>query len=164
METKAELRENLYYILKDFDTTMLSTHSAGGDIHARPMAVAQLSADADAYFVTSLDAAKISELGENSLVTLTFQSSTQFASVTGNGTVIRDQGLIDRLWNEGWAVWFPKGKNDPSVTLIKFEAREGEYWNNAGAEGVRYFFNAVKAYATGETPTVDDTIHAKVTL
>lgn len=51
-------REHLYDLLKDFDTAMLVTKSADGHMHARPMAVAELRADADAYFVTGIDSPK----------------------------------------------------------------------------------------------------------
>ena len=164
MDTQSEQREHLYDILKDFDTAMLVTQTPDGGIHARPMAVAELSAESDAYFVTSMEAAKVAEITAQPLLTITFQSSNQFASVTGIGTVTRDQAQIDRLWNAGWEIWFPKGKSDPSVTLIKFQARDGEYWNNAGMQGVKYFFKVVKAYVAGEKPAMDDKLHAKVKL
>ena len=45
--------EHLYDLVKDFDTAMLVTKDAGGKLHARPMSVAELRADADAYFATS---------------------------------------------------------------------------------------------------------------
>jgi len=44
------------------------------------------------------------------------------------------------------------------------EAREGEYWDNAGTQGVKYVLEAVKAYAKGETPNVDAKQNAKVGL
>ena len=41
--------EHLYDLVKDFDTAMLVTKDAGGKMHARPMSVAELRPDADAY-------------------------------------------------------------------------------------------------------------------
>lgn len=154
----------MYDLLKDFDTAMLVTRSSEDHMHARPMAVAELRAGGDAYFVTSIDSPKVDEIKRNPNVTLTFQSSNQFASVCGRIGVVRDPALIDRLWKEAWKVWFPKGKSDPSISLLKFDAQHGEYWDNAGAQGLKYAFEAAKAYVKGETPTTDQKQHAKVDL
>ena len=77
---------------------------------------------------------------------------------------VRRRALIERLWSEAWRVWFPGGKDDPSLCLIRVEAREAEYWDNAGTQGIKYVLEAVKAYAKGETPAVDNKQNAKVGL
>ena len=157
-------REHLYDLLKDFDTAMLVTRSDDGHMHARPMAVAELRPDADAYFVTSIDSPKVAEVDTSPSVTLTFQGSSQFASLSGRASVMRDRALIDRLWKEAWKVWFPKGKTDPTIALLRFSAEDGEYWDNAGAQGLKYAFEAAKAYVKGEQPQSDQKQHAKVDL
>lgn len=127
MPTATNQREHLYDLLKDFDTAMLVTRSADGHMHSRPMAVAEMRPDADAYFVTSIDSPKVAEITANPNVTLTFQSSTQFASLSGRATIVRDQALVDRLYKEDWKIWFPKGKTDPSISMLRFSAQDGEY-------------------------------------
>ena len=54
--------EHLSQLLEGFDTAMLVTRAADGRLHARPMAVAALRADADAYFVASIDSPKVAEV------------------------------------------------------------------------------------------------------
>lgn len=157
-------QKHLYDLLKDFDTAMLVTRSRDGHMHARPMAVAELEPNADAYFVTGIDSPKVSEIEADPRVTLTFQSSRQFATVCGRVSVIRDRALLDRLWKEAWKVWFPKGKEDPELSLLKFDAEQGELWDNAGAKGVKYAFEAAQAYAKGERPRTDRDRHTRVDL
>ena len=165
MTTATNTREHLYDLLKDFDTAMLVTRSADGHMHSRPMAIAELRRDSDIYLVTSIDSPKVDEIQANPGVTLTFQSSNQYASLSGGATIVRDRALIDRLYKEAWKVWFPQGRNDPSIALLQFNAQHGEYWDNAGAEGLKYVFEAAKAYVKGEQPKdVDQQQHAKVTL
>ena len=65
--------EHLYDLVKDFDTVMLVTKDAGGKLHARPMSVAELRADADAYFATSLDSPKIDEIEADPMLTPSLQ-------------------------------------------------------------------------------------------
>jgi general stress protein 26 len=164
MASTTETKQHLFDVLKGFDTAMLVTHSSGNGLHARPMAVAELRPGADMYFSTSLQSPKIAEISSNPAVAVTFQSRSQFASVYGNAYVVRDRALIERLWSEAWRVWFPGGKDDPSLCLIRVEAREAEYWDNAGTQGIKYVLEAVKAYAKGETPAVDNNQNAKVGL
>lgn len=164
MDTPVDTNEHLYDLLKDFDTAMLVTCGADDTMHARPMAVAELTADGMAYFVTGIHSNKALQIQADSAVTLTFQSSKQYVSVDGTATVISDQALVDRLWKEMWKVWFPQGKTDPNISMIKFTARQGEYWDNAGTEGLKFIYGAAKAYIKGETPQPDATQHAKVEM
>ncbi len=164
MADAGERKQHLYELLKDFDTAMLVTRSADGQMHGRPMAVAQLKADADAYFVSGLDTPKVAEIERDPNVTLTFQSARQFASVCGRVSIARDQALIDRLWKESWKVWFPRGKTDSSITMLKFDAEHAEYWDNAGAQGLKYAFKAAAAYMSGDKPKPDLKQHAHVEL
>jgi len=100
----------------------------------------------------------------NPSVTLTFQSARQFASVSGRVSVVRDTALIERLWKDAWKVWFPKGIDDPAITLLKFDAQRGEYWDNSGLQGLKYVFDAAKALAAGEQPSVSSKQNTKVAL
>lgn len=156
--------EHLYDLLKDFDTAMLVTRAADGHLHARPMAIAELRADADAYFVTSVDSPKVAEIYADADVLLTFQSAHQYAAVYGRVNVVRERALVDRLWQESWRVWFPRGKSDPTIALLRFDADRGEFWNDAGMRGVQYAFRAARAYLSGETPRVDRDQHGRVRL
>lgn len=50
------------------------------------------------------------------------------------------------------------------MALLRFTAHEGEFWNNAGMQGLKYADEAAKAYVTGETPEADVAQHDKVRL
>ena len=159
-----ETRENLYDMLEDFDIAMMIVKASDGHMHGCPMAIAQLRENAEMYFVTSIHSPKIAAIQVDPAITLTFQSSAKFATVSGRAMVMRDKAMIDDLWKEAWKLWFPEGKDDPSICLIHFSPEDGEYWNNAGAQGLKYAFEAVKAYVKGTTPEADQTQHAKVNL
>lgn len=156
-------RNHLYDVVNDFDVAMLVTHTASA-IHARPMAIARMDDGIGAYLVTDINSLKIDEISVNPNAVLTFQSARRFASVRGELTVLRDRQLIEKMWKEAWKVWFPEGKSDPNIALLKFTAHEGEYWDNAGLQGLKYVYDVAKAYVAGETPKTDDAQHAKVRL
>ena len=155
--------EHLYDLVKDIKTAMLITR-AGNMLHARPMSVADLRADADAYFATSLNSPKVAEIEADPFAMIALQDGLKYAVITGQARIVRDRALIEKLWSDAWKVWFPQGKDDPSLCLIKLEAEEGEYWDNSGVRGLRYLFEGVKAIAKGTTPDTDASQHAKVAL
>jgi general stress protein 26 len=138
--------EHLYDLLEDFETAMLVTRGRDGHMHARPMAVAEVHADAAAYFVTSIDSPKVAEIYADADVLLTFQSAHQYAAIYGRVNVVRERALIDRLWKDTWKVWFPRGRSDPTITLLRFDADRGELWNDLGLLGTQYAFEGTMAY------------------
>jgi general stress protein 26 len=158
-------QKHLYDLLKDFSNAMLVSNDQSGRMHARPMAIADLKPDADAYFATSIQSPKAGEIQNFPEVLISFQSATQFASISGTATLVKDRELIDRLWSEEWRAWFPGGKDDPDLVLIRVDAREGEFWDNSGLNGLSYAFEGLKAILKGEKLQNDKGgSHAKIRL
>lgn len=158
-------QKHLYDLLKDFSNAMLVSNDQSGRMHARPMAIADLKPDADAYFATSIQSPKAGEIQNFPEVLISFQSATQFASISGTATLVKDRELIDRLWSEEWRAWFPGGKDDPDLVLIRVDAREGEFWDNSGLNGLSYAFEGLKAILKGEKLQNDEGgSHAKIRL
>jgi general stress protein 26 len=51
-----------------------------------------------------------------------------FACLSGTVTVDNDRAMIDKLWSRQVAAWFPGGKDDPNLTLIRFDIDDAELW------------------------------------
>jgi general stress protein 26 len=162
----ADTQQHLYDLVKHYDTALVITYRPDGKAHARPMAVAQLQADLDAYFATSITSPKVAEIEANPRIVVAFQSKSEDAVIYGKATIVRDRGLIHKLWSESWRLWFPGGKDDPSICLVRVDAEEGEYWDRSGVEGLKFIFEAGKAIMQGRQPHVDDDPqqHARVPL
>lgn len=165
MSTDTDPREHLFDLIRDFDDAMLVTCTAYGHLRARPMALAKpVDADGHLYFATAVDSPKVQELEHDARVAVVLQGKARFVSVSGHARVVNDRALIERLWSEAWKVWFPAGKDDPRLCLLAVEPEEAEYWDQAGARGLRYLFRAARAYVTHETPQSDTEQNAKVRL
>ncbi|HEX6240930.1 MAG TPA: pyridoxamine 5'-phosphate oxidase family protein [Polyangiales bacterium] len=158
-------REHLVDLLKDFDTAMLVTHTAGEAIRARPMHLVQVQEDGSVLFVSSRQGGAAKEISRTADVAVTVQGKAKFASLSGRAKLDDDRGRIAELWRESWKVWFPKGKDDPDIVLLEFDAADGEYWDNAGVKGVEFVVKAAKAYLGGERMShAGEEQHAKVPL
>lgn len=143
-------KKKLIDIAKDFDSAMLITQREGGTLRGRPMAIAELQPDGTIYFVTSLDSPKVDELTKRPDVAVTMQGKLTWASVSGRVTIERDRSKIEKLWQPQWKAWFPKGKDDPEITLLHVHPTEGEYWDNNGTEGIGYVLEVARAIASGD--------------
>ncbi len=163
-DSTMDAREHLFELTKHFKAAMLISHQQDGSLHARPMAVAELKPDADAYFSTSIESPKIAEIEADPRVLITFQGRNEFASIEGTATVVRDRALIDRLWAEDWRLWFPEGKNDPNLCILKVSAQRGEYWDTSGVQGIKFLFEGMKAIIQGRQPVKSAAQNAKVEL
>lgn len=51
-----------------------------------------------------------------------------FACLTGTVSIDPDRAMVDKLWNNQVAAWFPGGKDDPSLALLRFDIDDTELW------------------------------------
>ena len=159
--TEAQKRDRLKDLVGDFDTAMLVTRSQDGGMHGRPLAIAEKRDDGALYFATSVESTKVDEIEADPHVTVTMQQGRRFVSLSGVARVVRDRQLVERLWSEAWKVWFPQGKDDPSLRLLEIDPTEASYWDSSGLQGLKYLFEAAKAYVTGTRPPMGgDETHA----
>jgi general stress protein 26 len=156
-------RDHLYRMLRDFHVAMIVTHGIDGTMIARPMAIARVDIGGSMFFTTNVESTKVDEILADPHITVIVQSRTQYASVRGVAKLSLDRELVHALWKEEWKAWFPDGKDDPNIAILVFEPHHGEYWDNAGAAGLKFLFEAAKAYLTGKTPK-DREEHAEVDM
>lgn len=157
-------QENLIDLIQDFDNAMLVTKADDGGLDARPMAVAQATDEGELWFVSDRNSGKIADLMLDRDVAVTMQSSRKFVTLSGECRVVDDRAKTEALWNEAWKVWFPGGKTDPSIVLLKIEPQRGEYWDNSGVAGLKYLIKAGKAYLQGERAETNASVNASVTM
>lgn len=150
--------------LRTFETVMVITHGPDGNLHARPMAVAAVDATGEVWFVTTRESAKAGEAIADPRVTVTGQSPGLYLAIAGELDTIHDPARIQALWRPSWSVWFPQGKADESLLLLRLRPAVGEYWDERGLGGLRYLFEVAKARLAGETPRDDVLPHARIPL
>jgi len=143
-------RTHLLELLADFTESMLVTHADDHRLEARPMSVAEVSDSGVLWFCADLDSGKAAQLAANPEVAVVMQGKTKYVSVSGRAWISRDRAQIDRLWRESWKLWFPQGKDDPTLCLIAVQPSDAQWWDNSGARGLRFAFEAAKAYVTGQ--------------
>lgn len=163
-ETSKTTEKKLIELIQDFDTAILVTKSSMGGFDARPMAIAEATDEGDLWFITDRKSGKVAEIELNQEVLITLQAANKFVTLNGNCRVVDDRAKVEKLWSDAWKVWFPEGKSDPAITLLHVEPSRGEYWDNSGADGLKYLLKAGKAYLQGDRVSKDESLNASVTL
>src|SRR5436190_21044614 len=120
---EAEKHSRLMKLLSHFETAMLVTR-VGEEMRARPLSIAESREDGAVYFSTAIDSPKVAELEADPHVNVVMQDGRRFVSLSGTARVVRDRALIERLWKPSWKVWFPTGKDDPSLCLLRGDPTE----------------------------------------
>ena len=148
----AEKRQRLKKLIGDFKTAMLVTRTEGGQLRSRPLAIAGVGEDGVLYFSTAFDSQKTSDLNADAHVNVSMQDRRRFVSITGIGHIEIDRDLVRDLWQESWRLWFPKGKNDPSLCILVVDPKEATAWDMSGADGFRVLFETAAGAITGGDP------------
>jgi len=163
--TSEESRRHFFEILKKFDTAMLVTRTPADGLHGRPLGLADTEDDGTLWFMTSVQSVKVAELRADSRALIAMQKSNQWIVAEGYVEIVSDQEKVHELWTEAQRIWF-KGKDDPDITLLRFSPVEAEFWDNAGALGVKFAFEAAKAIVTSEplADRGDPKAHGKVMM
>jgi general stress protein 26 len=146
MPTPSELEALFWKALKS-DMTMMLGLDGVEDGHARPM-TAQVEQDhSPIWFFTAKDTDLVRNLSRGhhrAIATSASKGHDLFATVHGNLQVDNDRAVIDRLWNPYVAAWFERGKDDPKLALLRFDAERAEIWQDASSlvSGIMLMFGA----------------------
>ena len=129
----AELRR-LAGLVDGIDVAMLTTHAEDGSMVSRPLEVLKFDGDGEFVFFTAIDSYKGAQLDEHADVNLAFADPRRhrFISVRGSARVERDRATIDELWSLPQRVFFPQGKDDPHLAVLRVHVRDAAYWEPNG--------------------------------
>ena len=133
----------------------------GKPLTTRPMSVQKMDDQGNFWFLSSNDSYKNKEIKDDSNVQLLFQGSahSDFLSIYGTATISTDKKLIQELWEPILKTWFTEGINDPRITAIKVETKEGYYWDNKHGNAIA-FAKIVAGSILGKT--MDDSIEGSL--
>lgn len=99
----------------------------GSVTHSEPL-TAQL--DKDQVDTIWFFIGKDNRLSTGGVATAQFVSQGQdfFASLSGKVAIDNDPAMIEKLWSKPVEAWFPGGKSDPNLALLRFNIDEAELW------------------------------------
>jgi len=151
METPRNL---IWRYIREIKTCMMVTH-AGGNIGARPMQFIPRPEQNAIWFFTDIESYQAHHVQDGSRTCLTFADVREciFVSVTGEVTRVTAADTIKDLWNDTAAKHFPRGPEDPTVVLLRFDPEAGQYWD-AHSSRIAMAINFLAATIIGARPSL----------
>ena len=119
-------------LIDDIEIAMLTSTAADGSLVSRPLATLQTDFHGDLWFFTSLDSGKVDDIMRNPRINVAYADPDDhvYVSVVGTASIERDRARIEELWHPRARTFFPEGKDDPHLVLLKVEVDSAEFWRN----------------------------------
>lgn len=152
--------EKLRDMIEDIRIAMMTTVDEQGNLVSRPMAALQVDANGTIWFFTKRSSPKVDQIDNNeNHVNLSFAdvSDAIYVSVSGTAQELDDRAKVDELWNPQAKAWFPDGKEDPDLILLKVHIDMAEYWNASDSTMVRIIQQAASVI-TGNPPKMGENV------
>ena len=123
--------KKLAKLIKGINVAMMTTRDDDGTLRSRPMQTQNHEFDGTLWFFTQASSHKVDEINHEHQVNLSYAepSDSRYVSVSGTATLVRDRAKIDELWTPVLKAWFPEGKDDPEVALLRVDVSKAEYWD-----------------------------------
>jgi len=154
METKYNKLLNL---IDDQRMAMLTTQQNDGNLKSRPMGLSEVNEDGTMWFFTNENSCKANEIEAHPKVNISITDTKKqiYVTISGMASIHTDQQKMKELMNPMVKAWFPKGIDDPSISLIKVEMDKAAYWTNEENK-MTQLFELGKAWATNEQPELGE--------
>jgi general stress protein 26 len=158
--------ESLKYLqdkVKEVKIAMLTTYSPEEGFKSRPMATADIDDEGNIWFFTNECSHKTSEISVENTVSLTYSDPNNhtYLSIVAEASLVDDKAKMKELWSPFIQAFFPKGLNDPKLTLLKVQPTDAEYWDSSSSSMV-VLFNLLKAVVIGKQ--FDEGKHGNIAL
>ena len=144
-------RATLRQLLAGFEYVMLTSRAADGALDSRPLQILQIDAHCAIWFFTNAASCKIEEIGREPRVSVACADPARkiFASINGTAEIVVDRRKLEELWTPAQKIFFPLGRDDPSLRILRITPLTARYWDgNEAMAGMLLKFG--KAVLRGE--------------
>jgi general stress protein 26 len=142
-------------LVKASRIALLTTVNSHGQLTSRPLAVQEVEFDGDLWFFSQDPSDKTAEIAANPQVNVSLASGKGYVSIAGTAETVHDAAKIEELWSTRVEAWFPEGREDPTISLIKVHADAAEYWATDDPKPV-VLLKVAKAALTGGQPDIGE--------
>jgi general stress protein 26 len=120
------------------EVAMLCTFTNDRAMEARPMATQGIGDDGTLWYFSVKGSTVNEQILANPAVQMIYMvpGKSEYLSLEGTGSISHDQAKISELWNAMAKAWFPRGKEDPDLTLITVTLTGGHYWDTKNGKMV----------------------------
>ena len=157
---RAELEIRLWKEIDKARFGMLGL-AGGPPRHMQPMTAYADKEEGALWFFTKRTSDLVKETGfeGHAAMFCVLSKDQEFQACVGGDLVAdHDREKIGKYWNAVAAAWFPEGKDDPDLTLLKFTPADAQVWVSRSGP-LNFAWEIAKANATKTIPDVGDAAH-----
>ncbi len=83
------------------------------------------------YFTTNTSSSKIAHIIKNPKVSVYYCMPADFRGLmlSGKMEIVTDRVEKERVWQEGWKLYYPGGVNDPDHTVLRLRPMTAKYYH-----------------------------------
>ncbi len=155
MTDEAQLKRDLWKRMAQSPFLMVGLTATGE--HSEPL-TAQLDEDQVDTLWFFVGKGNRLARGGSAMAQFVSKGHDYFACLAGEIGVDNDRAMIDKLWSASVEAWFPGGKDDPELTLLRFDIADAELW-----ESDMSFSGKLKMLFGGKIEPSEEGRHARVT-
>jgi len=133
--------------VNDIKVCMFCTSVTDMPFRTRPMSTLEVDDEGNLWFFSAKSSDKNDEIKNDDTVQLIYSknSDVHFLTITGKATIVEDQAKKDELWNPIVKAYFPEGKDDPNLSLVKIKPEAAHYWDTINGKMITWFKMAASA-------------------
>ncbi len=156
--TAADAEKAFWEALEKSNTGLLGLDQPG--YHAQPMTAYREPETGTIWFFTRDDTDLARDVGvggvggggQSAMFHYGSKDQKVWACIHGDLSVHgQDREIINRYWNPVLAAWYPEGKDDPHLTILRFDGDDGRVWVSEGGL-LKFAFEIAKANLTKSIP------------
>ena len=156
--SEAELQERLWKEIEKARYGMLGLVGQAPAHHFQPMTAFCEKDGGQLWFFTRNDTDLAKDIGDGASAMFIFQADDLQACIGGAVTPTFDRERMDRYWNPMVAAWYPEGKDDPALTMLRMDCVDAEVWiSDAGP--TKFAWEIAKANTTHQLPDLGGRAH-----
>jgi len=158
---RAAIETRLWNELENHNTGMLGLVGADVRQHFQPMTAFVEPRTNQIWFFTYKDSDLAEAVGAGQTAMFVIQLKDFQACIGGELTLAHDEARMEKYWNAVVAAWYPQGKSDPRLTMLRLRADDAQVWISHGGP-VKFAWEVAKANDTHTTPDLGES--AKLTF
>ena len=158
MSESGELKKQLWKYLTQSPFVMVGL--TGAQQHSEPLTIQLDDDQVDTLFFFVERGNRVAS-GGPAMVQYQSKGHDFFACLSGTISVSNDRAMVDKLWSKQVEAWFPGGKDDPEVLLIRFDIADAELWEadmSLSGKFKMLFGGTIRPEETGRHARVSTTV------
>ena len=149
--THSESIKKLRELVEEINICLFCTNLKIDDgATCRPMGAQKVCDQGNIWFFSEVNSDKNREIKQDKHVQLFFShpGKSSYLVVNGEAEIIIDRKKTEELWTPTVKIWFPDGKVDPNISIIKVNPTTAYFWDTDGNKMIN-FFKMIASVVTG---------------